>query len=135
MPHQFAAPIWVFLFLVGLLLVGGRAISPPDLHSTEVAGKLAYDVFTALQDWESQSDHATAVPPTVTVVLTLASEATVVDLDLFRASADTVVVQGAFGRVVQLQVALNQIEKLAALERVRSIAFPPETLTNDVSWR
>ncbi|MBE0634582.1 hypothetical protein IH601_01095, partial [Candidatus Bipolaricaulota bacterium] len=70
------------------------------------------------------------VGPVIDLVVTLKTSVTEADLTQLRSAASTVVVQGAFGRLVQLQSALTHVEDIAALEQVLSITLPAAPINN-----
>ena len=135
MSHRLAVLIWTSLLVLGLLIAKGPLIEPVDISRTNTDGKLGYELHAAIQDWKTQVPGLSIAPPVVAIVVTLDRLATNADLELFLSTADTVTIQGAFGRLVQLTVALSQIEAIAALEQVRSIALPLEQITNQESRR
>ena len=124
MNQQLARLLWMALAILSVFLTTCSTLRATDGMPDEATGKLGYELLQALNAWESKiSQPEDDGAPRADIVITLENSATEADLDAIRSSAASLVLQGAYGRLVQASIELPQVRGIAALEQVRSIVL------------
>jgi len=135
MPDRCAPLLWLWILMLALLRIGAGGVIVPDTSSPPDTGVFSYHVHAAIEAWRSVEEGAEDAPPIVSLEITLDDEVTDGDLVRFKSISETVVIQGALGRLVQLQANLSAVEEFGTIDRVRSITFSEETILNEDLWR
>ena len=130
MPDKLAGQLWMALVVLALFLLAGPWSQPSENLIGTTSSKLSYELQKSIEDWKAQTHEPGDVGPMIDLVVTLRNSVTEADLTQLRSASSSVVVQGAFGRLVQLQSALTQVEGIAALEQVLSITLPAAPIKN-----
>jgi hypothetical protein len=130
MPHRLASHLWMALLVLSLLSITGPWLKLPEKLTSANTAKFSYELQKAIEDWNAVAHETDDESPIIDLVVTLRNSVTEADLAELRSSASSTAVQGAFGRLVHLQIALDQVEGIAALGQVVSIAFPAAPIEN-----